>query len=207
VLSLAASGIILGFAAGISPGPLLILVITETITHNTKSGIKTAMVPLITDTPIIILTLLLLVQLRDFSLFFGMLSIAGGCYILKMAYQGFRAKKFETALENKASKGLQKGFFVNMLSPHPWIFWISIGSPIILKASQQGYTAAGIFILFFYVFIIGSKIMIALLVGKFKKNFDRYYILIQRILAGILLIFSGLFFYEGFNFLITLYGQ
>ena len=42
-------GAIFGFAAGISPGPLLTLVITETIKHNKTEGIKVALAPLITD--------------------------------------------------------------------------------------------------------------------------------------------------------------
>lgn len=46
-------GAIFGFIAGISPGPLLTLVITETITHNKSEGIKIAIAPLITDLPIL----------------------------------------------------------------------------------------------------------------------------------------------------------
>ncbi len=43
------TGITFGFVAGISPGPLLALVISETIKHNHKEGIKIALSPLLTD--------------------------------------------------------------------------------------------------------------------------------------------------------------
>lgn len=46
------SGIIFGLSAGISPGPLLALVISETLKFGRKEGIKVAIAPLITDIPI-----------------------------------------------------------------------------------------------------------------------------------------------------------
>ena len=49
-------GAFLGLTAGLSPGPLLTLVITETLKHSRAAGIKIAVAPLITDVPIIIFT-------------------------------------------------------------------------------------------------------------------------------------------------------
>jgi hypothetical protein len=44
-------GIILGLSAGFAPGPLLTLVISETLQHNINSGVKVALAPIITDLP------------------------------------------------------------------------------------------------------------------------------------------------------------
>jgi len=49
-------GTLLGLSAGLAPGPLLTLVISETLQHDIKSGVKVALAPFITDLPIIILT-------------------------------------------------------------------------------------------------------------------------------------------------------
>ena len=56
-------GTVLGLSAGFAPGPLLTLVISETLQHDIKSGIKIALAPIITDLPIIILTLFILSKL------------------------------------------------------------------------------------------------------------------------------------------------
>jgi threonine/homoserine/homoserine lactone efflux protein len=48
-------GTLLGLAAGVAPGPLLVLVVTETIRHDTVAGVKVALAPMITDVPIITL--------------------------------------------------------------------------------------------------------------------------------------------------------
>ena len=47
------SGVFLGLAAGFAPGPLLTLVITETLQHNLRSGIRVALAPILTDAPIV----------------------------------------------------------------------------------------------------------------------------------------------------------
>ena len=50
-------GLLLGLSSGISPGPLLTLVIAETLRYGLGAGIRVAITPFITDLPIILLTL------------------------------------------------------------------------------------------------------------------------------------------------------
>ena len=59
-------GTLLGLSAGLSPGPLLTLLVTETLRHNSKAGINVAISPIITDLPIILLTVFILGQLSGF---------------------------------------------------------------------------------------------------------------------------------------------
>jgi threonine/homoserine/homoserine lactone efflux protein len=54
------TGAVLGFSAGVAPGPLLVFVISETLRFGVRSGFKVPAAPLITDPPIIVLTLLLI---------------------------------------------------------------------------------------------------------------------------------------------------
>lgn len=42
-------GAVLGLSSGLSPGPLLALVISETLRHGVKAGVKVALAPIITD--------------------------------------------------------------------------------------------------------------------------------------------------------------
>ena len=76
-------GAFLGLSAGFAPGPLLALVITETLQHDIKSGLKVALAPMITDLPIIIVTLFFLSKLSNFHEILGIISLIGGCFILK----------------------------------------------------------------------------------------------------------------------------
>ena len=51
VLEFLAAGIVLGLAAGFSPGPLMALVLAQSIRYGTREGLKVAAAPLITDVP------------------------------------------------------------------------------------------------------------------------------------------------------------
>src|SRR5260370_21500347 len=61
-------GIVLGFTAGISPGPMLGLVINQTLKHGWRAGSVTALAPLLSDTPIIILMVFVLGHLPQLML-------------------------------------------------------------------------------------------------------------------------------------------
>ena len=65
VVAFLVSGVVFGASAGLSPGPLLTLVIRETLRHGTKEGLKVAAAPLLTDAPIIALSLLVLARLEN----------------------------------------------------------------------------------------------------------------------------------------------
>jgi threonine/homoserine/homoserine lactone efflux protein len=47
------TALVFGLSAGLSPGPLMTLVIAETLKRGIPAGIRIAVAPLITDLPII----------------------------------------------------------------------------------------------------------------------------------------------------------
>ena len=51
------SGALLSLSAGFSPRPLLTLVISEPLQHSARASVKVALAPILTDLPIISLTL------------------------------------------------------------------------------------------------------------------------------------------------------
>jgi len=159
-------GTLLGLSAGFVPGPLLTLVISETLHHDIKSGIKVALAPIITDLPIIILTLFVLSKLSGFHNILGVISLAGGFFILTMSYESLRTKGIELNIRETAPNSLKRGVMANALNPHPYLFWLSVGAPTMTKAMSLGIGAFFAFIISFYIFLVGSKILLAVLIGK-----------------------------------------
>ena len=78
MVSSLAAGIILGLTAGVAPGPLMALVITQTLRHGVVEGVKVAVVPLFTDLPIIIVSLVMLSSLAKLEYVLGVISFVGG---------------------------------------------------------------------------------------------------------------------------------
>ena len=57
ILGLAIAGATLGLVEGIKPGPLLTMVIRETLSGGLRAGLWTAAAPIFTDGPLVIFSL------------------------------------------------------------------------------------------------------------------------------------------------------
>jgi threonine/homoserine/homoserine lactone efflux protein len=197
-----AIGILLGLSAGFTPGPLLTLVISETLQHDTKSGVKVALAPIITDFPIAFVTFFILAKLSDFHNLLGIISLSGGFFILFMGYESIRSKGVKLTIQEDQPKSLTKGVLVNALSPHPYLFWFSVGASTMTKAMNVNMIAPLVFIVSFYAVLVGSKILLAILVGKSKSflggNVYRYTL---RFLGLVLCVFAFALFRDGLRLL------
>ena len=195
-------GIILGLSAGFAPGPLLTLVISETLQHDIKSGVKVALAPIITDLPIIILTLFILAKLSNFHNILGIISLTGGFFILFMGYESIRTKGVELNIQETEPQSLRKGILANALNPHPYLFWFSVGAPTMTEAMKQNIIAPLAFISSFYALLVGSKILLAILVGKSKSFLSgNVYIYTLRFLGLILCVLAFALFLDGLKLL------
>ena len=195
-------GIILGLSAGFAPGPLLTLVISETLRHDIRSGVKVAVAPVFTDLPIILLTLLILSQLSEFRPILGIISMIGGTVILYLGYESMHPKAPSLDTSGAQTRSLLKGIVANTLNPHPYLFWLGAGGPIITKAMNLGTASLVAFIGSFYLFLVGSKILLAVLVGRSKSFLSgTLYLYIMRVLGLALCVLALLLFRDGLKLL------
>ena len=194
------SGIIFGLSSGLIPGPLLTLVISETLKHGIREGIKISIAPLLSDLPIVLVTILILTRLSDIQPALGTISMLGGIFLVYLAIESlsFRGSDIDTEAKPQSVK---KGLITNLLNPNPYLFWFSIGAPTVVKAMDFGLISVSIFILSFYVTLIGSKVMVALVTGR-SRHFlkSKNFIYTIRVLGCVLLIFAALFIRNALNY-------
>jgi threonine/homoserine/homoserine lactone efflux protein len=192
------SGSVLGLAAGISPGPLLTLVVSETIRQNRKAGIAIAIAPILTDIPIVTASVLILTKLSESGFVLGTISMLGALFMGYLAYENITVKGLEISVRQAKGASLRKGIIANVLSPYPYLFWMTVGAPTVLKAFGESFLSAFLFISGFYVLLVGSKIFVALLVDK-SRSFLRgpVYIATIKILGFILLLLAAFFIKDG----------
>ncbi|NNG00861.1 MAG: LysE family transporter [Desulfobacteraceae bacterium] len=192
------SGTLLGLSAGFAPGPLLALVISETLRHGIKSGIKVAVAPILTDLPIIGLTLLILSKVTHFSSLLGIISICGGVLVFHMGFAALKTSSIAFEVADTPENSLRKGIIVNALSPHPYLFWTSVGGPITIKAFHVHLMAAVGFVISLYLLLVGAKIFLAFIVSRSRAFLSgKAYLFIMRCLGVLLMIFACLLFYDG----------
>lgn len=195
-------GVILGLSAGLAPGPLLALVIAETVRHDVKAGLKVALSPLITDLPIILLAIVVLSQLSEFHRVLGVISLVGGAAVAFMGYECMRPKPLGPDASEDVPKSLRKGILVNALSPHPYLFWLSVGGPIMDRALSVNIVALSAFLGGFYALLVGSKMLLAIVVARSKTFLrGRAYLTIMRMLGFALWVLAALLFRDGLRLL------
>jgi len=201
ILKFVSLGGFLGLTAGISPGPLLTLVISDTLKYGRKEGFKVAVSPLFTDVLIVVASVFIFKGLSQFNATLGFISLLGGLFIAYLGWETISTKALVIG-QSVSANSLQKGILANLLNPHPYIFWITVGSPLVIKAYQTSIFAIIGYFLAFYFCLTGSKIVIAHLVSKSKTFISNsVYLWIMRFLGVCLFVFSGFFISEGIKYL------
>ena len=196
--TLLSSAVVYGLSAGFSPGPLLALVISQTLRYGVREGVKASMAPLITDLPIILVSVLVLRSLSDSRIILGCISMAGGLFVTYLAYECFRTVRLEMADLDGGPQSLSKGATVNALNPHPYLFWLTVGGPSVIRAWADSPLGAVAFIAVFSGSIVGSKVMVAAMVGQSRHVLSgKGYGIVMRVLGLMLLFFAVLLFKDG----------
>ncbi|USQ79060.1 LysE family transporter [Ornithinimicrobium faecis] len=185
-------GLALGAAAGISPGPLLVLVITSALRGGSLAGVVAACAPLVSDVLVIAGTLLVLNQLPVQAV--GWLALGGAVFVAWIGLQTVldaRGARLVAGAANEraeARAALRRAAMVNLLSPHPWLFWATVLGPLVLTTWRSAPIEAVALVLAFYVAIVGSKALIAVLVARGRHLLsDRAYRW-ALVIAGVLLV-------------------
>jgi threonine/homoserine/homoserine lactone efflux protein len=167
-------GLSLGIGAGVAPGPLLAVVIRSTLEGGFAAGARVAVGPLLTDVPIIGVAAILAAALPEEAL--AGLGIAGGLFLVWLGVEALRdvPAPVEQATSGTAAPAaagsLKRGAVVNLLNPHPWVFWIAVGVPILGDGTVG---QAALFLVPFYAMLVGSKLTVAALLGAGRERLLR----------------------------------
>jgi len=198
MLTALASGVLLGLSAGLAPGPLLALLVAQTLRHGAREGCKIALSPLVTDAPIIVVALVLAAKLAEAKSLFGVVSIAGGAFVLYLAWDSYQPAMFGAEASDERPRSWWKGILTNLFNPHPWVFWMTVGAATLAKARAERWLAAVAFLFGFYLLLVGSKVVLALLVARSRALLaGRPYRVLMRVLAVLLGVFAIVLFREG----------
>ena len=197
-----ASGAFLGLSCGLAPGPLLALLLAQTLRHGPREGCKVALTPLVTDAPIIVVALVVAAKLAELHSLLGVVSLAGGAFVLYLAWDSIRPVRVDPEAPAEPPRSWFKGIVTNLLNPHPWIFWLTVGAAILAKAMAQSWLVAAAFLFGFYLLLVGSKVGVALMAGRSRDLLaGRAYRVVMRVLAVLLGFFAVLLFREGLKLL------
>jgi len=162
-----ALGITYAFAAAVQPGPYQAYLVSEALSRGLRRTLPVALAPLLSDTPIIALVLLVLSRLP--GALEQALRAAGGVFLLYLAWKAYgtwRRYDAARAAGPAARRGLLQAAAVNFLNPNPWLGWTLVMGPLLLRAwRDSGLDAATLLVAFYGTMVVASAGIIALFAG------------------------------------------
>lgn len=202
MLAITLQALMLGLGAGLAPGPLLALVMTESLRGGPRAGMRVALAPLVTDAPIVALSWALAGSLDAQSPWLAVLALGGALVVGHLAIEQWRAVLPEGD-PGVATHSLRRGVAVNLLSPYPWLFWITLGGPLLASAANVSAWLAVLFLAVFYGLLVGTKLALAVLTGRWGRTLTAVgYRRVCRVLGFALLAFALQLAWQGLSRLV-----
>ena len=201
VWSAIGAGTLFGLSGGFSPGPLLVLVISETLRHGLRVGIMVAITPLLTDIPVMVVAILLLNQLTHFDLLLGGISLAGAVFLLRIGWLSLKTAPIIPGEGEVRPHSIGTRMMTNYLNPSMYLFWFTVGAPFLVRSSRNDFWPGIVFTLSFYVSIIGAKSLVALGISRSSRLTEGiWYPRIMKLLGIFLMGFSLVFVKDGLGY-------
>jgi threonine/homoserine/homoserine lactone efflux protein len=176
-------GIGYGLAAAAQPGPFQTYLISQTLLKGWKRTLPAAFAPLLSDGPIIALCLLVLSQVPSWLQRF--LYLAGGLFLLYLAYGAYKAwKNFDPTIPSvntTTQQSILKAALINALNPNPYIFWSLVTGPILVAGWRETPIHGLGFMAGFYVTMILGFSALIIVFGSARQLGTK----VNRALLGI----------------------
>jgi threonine/homoserine/homoserine lactone efflux protein len=184
----------LGAASAISPGPLLVLIVSTTLHRGFLAGLRIAVAPLLTDAPILGLGLFVLNALSRAAL--GGIGLAGGLFLMVFGIQetlyARRAPLLSSGVSEAGGKQeLLRGVAVNLLNPNAWLFLLTVMAPLLALTWPRSPTSAVGFVVVFYLVLVGGKVTVAASLTMFRSHLRPRLYRGALLLGGLLLCAIG----------------
>jgi threonine/homoserine/homoserine lactone efflux protein len=187
-------GITFGFAAAVQPGPFQTYLMSRALHHGWRHTLPAAFAPLVSDGPIILLVLLVL---NNIPLWWErVLQTAGGFFLLYLAFETFKSWRNFSAKSSipaeSSGMNMLKAALVNALNPNPYLGWMLVMGPLLMKGWREAPVHGIALVIGFYGTIVLGNATIVILFSTAGGLGPR----LNRALIGISaigLVFLGLY--------------
>jgi threonine/homoserine/homoserine lactone efflux protein len=187
--------LILGTFAGLAPGPYTTMVAGTALEQGFTPAARLALAPLVADLPPLVVTALILKRLSGGALM--ALGIIGGLMILYIGSRFLlRWRAGELPLDPDHPDVPRSARFWHVavataVSPVPWIFWLVVGSPLMLRSWSHSAAEGLLFIAIVFVTNIVTAIGLAWTASHGRKLLSARWQ--RRVLGGVggVLVFAG----------------
>ena len=191
-------GFLIGLTGALAPGPTLVATINASLAGNWTAGLKVTLGHIVIETAIFFLIILGLASVA--SPYTTVIAVIGGIALVIfgiMTISGSRSASLSMAPEKVASSPYMAGLLTSAANPYFWIWWLSVGSALLISSLEGGLILAVIFMIGHWGADASWYVFVSTGVAKGRTILsDTAY---HRIMAacGIFLVIFGLWYLSG----------
>lgn len=198
IIATLALGVIIGFTGALAPGPTLVATINASLAGNWTAGLKVSLGHIVIETAIFFLVILGLASIA--SPYTTLIAMVGGTALIifgAMTLLGSRNATLTTGPGSKGTGPYMAGFVTSAANPYFWIWWLSVGSALLLQSLAGGIILAVAFMIGHWGADTAWYTFVSTSVAKGRSLLsDRTYHSVMAA-CGVFLILFGLYYLSG----------
>jgi threonine/homoserine/homoserine lactone efflux protein len=137
-------GFVIGLTGALAPGPTLVATINASIAGDWTTGLKVSLGHVIVE---LFLVILILLGLATVALpYTSAISGIGGIALIAfgaLTLAGSRKATMKTSSPQRVANPYMAGLVTSAANPYFWIWWLSIGSAMVIAGLQGGLVLVG----------------------------------------------------------------
>ncbi len=141
-------GFVIGLTGALAPGPTLVATINASINGDWMTGLKVSLGHAIVELFIVILILL---GLATIALpYTSVIAGVGGIALIvfgALTIMGSRQATMSASPDQPVSNPYMAGLVTSAANPYFWIWWLSVGSAMVIAGLEGGLVLAGAFMI------------------------------------------------------------
>jgi len=198
ILSTLVLGLLIGFTGALAPGPTLVATINASLSGNWTAGLKVSLGHIVIETAIFFLIILGLASVA--SPYTILIAFTGGIALIVfgvLTLLGSRSATLSTAPAQEGSGPYMAGLLTSAANPYFWIWWLSVGSALLIQSLEGGLLFAAVFMIGHWGADTAWYTFVSTSVAKGKTLLsDRTY---HGVMAacGVFLVLFGLYYLSG----------
>jgi len=198
IIATLALGLVIGFTGALAPGPTLVATINASLAGNWTAGLKVSLGHILIETAIFFLIILGLASIA--SPFTTVIAVVGGIALIvfgAMTLTGSRNATLSAGPGPGGSGPYMAGIVTSAANPYFWIWWLSVGSALLLQSLAGGLVLAIAFMIGHWGADTAWYTFVSTSVAKGRGLLsDRTYHIVMAA-CGVFLILFGLYYLSG----------
>jgi threonine/homoserine/homoserine lactone efflux protein len=195
ILQMLAMAFTIGLTGALAPGPTLVATVNSSLKEGWKAGPKVAAGHALVETLIFLLIIGGLADaMQEYS---RAISLAGGLALIIfgfMTVKGSRSATLAAPEGQVIGNAYLAGVATSAANPYFWIWWLSVGSALVLSGLKSGVIMAALFMIGHWVADFGWLILVSISLDRGRSILsEKSYRLILGICGGFLVCF-GIYF-------------